>query len=66
MKSFLPVALATLIAAPAFAQAPATNMPPPAVANPHAVIGPGGNVIGADPDPFIRGEIIRDVSKPYR
>jgi hypothetical protein len=67
MKAFIAtVALATLIAAPAFAQAPSTNLPAPGVTNPNAVLAPGGKIIGADPDPNIRFEILRDVSKPYK
>jgi len=66
MKTLIAVALAALIAAPAFAQAPTTNVPAPVVTNPHAVYGPGGKVIGMDPDAFIRGEILRDISKPYK
>jgi len=56
------VALATLIAAPALAQAPVS----PPVVNPNAVFAPGGKVIGVDPDPNIRFEILRDISKPYK
>jgi hypothetical protein len=67
MKTFIAtVALATLIAAPAFAQAPSTNTQPPGVTNPNAVVAPGGKIIGVDPDPNIRFEILRDVSKPYK
>ncbi len=60
------VALATLIAAPVFAQAPTTTVAPGTVVNPHVVTGPGGKVIGTDPDAFIRSEILRDISKPYK
>ncbi len=60
------VALAALITAPAFAQAPSTNAAPPGVTNPHAVVAPGGKIIGVDPDPNVRFEILRDVSKPYK
>jgi hypothetical protein len=66
MKTLIATALAVMIAAPAFAQAPSTNVPPAAVVNPNAVMGPGGKVIGVDPDAFIRGEILRDISKPYK
>ncbi len=63
--SIAAIAFATLIAAPAFAQAPPKNVPP-ATVNPNAVVAPGGRIIGADPDPNIRFEILRDVSKPYK
>jgi hypothetical protein len=66
MKALIATAaVATLIAAPAFAQAPPKNVPAPAV-NPNAVVAPGGKIIGADPDPNIRFEILRDISKPYK
>lgn len=39
---------------------------PPATVNPNAVVAPGGKIIGVDPDPNVRFEILRDVSKPYR
>jgi hypothetical protein len=60
------VALATLMAAPVFAQAPSTNVASGTIVNPNAVLGPGGRLIGVDPDPFIRSEIMRDISKPYK
>jgi len=63
--SIATIAFATLIAAPAFAQAPPNNVPATTV-NPNAVVAPGGKVIGADPDPNIRFEILRDISKPYK
>ena len=67
MRTFIAtVALATLIAASAFAQAPSTNVAPPGVTNPNAVVAPGGKIIGVDPDPNVRFEILRDVSKPYK
>ncbi len=66
MRTLIAVALATLIAAPALAQAPTRSVPAPGVTTPNAVYGPGGKVIGADPDVFIRGEILRDISKPYK
>ena len=59
-------AFATLIAAPVFAQAPSQTLPVPRVANPHAVTAAGGKVIGVDPDPQVRFEILRDISKPYK
>ena len=63
--SIATIAFATLIAAPAFAQAPSQNVPP-ATVNPNAVVAPGGKIIGVDPDPSIRFEILRDISKPYK
>jgi hypothetical protein len=66
MKTTIVGALAILIATPAFAQAPTMNLSPPGVTTPHAVYGPGGKVIGTDPDASVRFEILRDSSKPYR
>ena len=45
------VALATLIAAPAFAQVPP---------KPSDVVSVGGRYVGQDPDPAIRHELRRD------
>ncbi len=60
--SIATIVFVTLIAAPVFAQAPV----PPATVNPNAVVAPGGKIIGVDPDPNVRFEILRDVSKPYK
>jgi hypothetical protein len=54
MKTFTTiVALATLIAAPAFAQ-------PPKASNSTVTV--GGKYIGQDPDAAVRHELIRDYS----
>ncbi len=55
------VALATIIAAPALAQTQeraGANPPSPQARAPGAVV-KGGQVIGHDPDPWIRNEILR-------
>ena len=57
------VAFADLIAAPAFAEALVKQAP---AVSPNAVTTAGGRVIGMDPDPFVRFEILRDASKPYK
>ncbi len=66
MKTIIVGAVAILVATPAFAQAPTMDLSRPGVTTPHAVYGPGGKVIGTDPDASIRSEILRDISKPYR
>jgi hypothetical protein len=60
--TFTALAIATLVAAPAFAQqAPKQRAPsaPPATVNQNNVV-VDGKIIGADPDPRIRMELLRE------
>jgi hypothetical protein len=60
--TFTALAIATLVAAPAFAQQTPRQRPasaPPAIVNQNNVV-VDGKIIGADPDPRIRFELLRE------
>jgi hypothetical protein len=59
--TFTAVALAALVASPALAQQSRTTRAQPAatITVPNSVV-VDGQVVGADPDAFIRGQLIRE------
>ena len=58
------VALAALVAAPAVAKSRTQQQPAPQTYNNTTVYGEG-HVLGTDPDPRIRSEILRDGNPAY-